>query len=81
MDRELIASPRRDHPTVQQRELLVLLGVERYGVRTRNMAALGTTPDQVSRWAGQAHRRRGSDSDFRLRFQALDVGVATNRSE
>lgn len=82
VDRELIASPRRDCPTVQQRELLVLLGIERYGVRTRDMAALlGTIPDQVSHWAGRAHRRRESDGDFWVRFQALDVAVATNRCE
>lgn len=82
VDREHIASPRRDRLTVQQRELLVLLGVERYGLRTRDMAALlGTTPDQVSHWAGRAHRRRGSDNDFRVQFEALDLAVATSRSE
>ena len=82
VDRERIASSRRDRQTVRQRELLVLLGVERYGVRTKDIAAiLGTTADQVSRWVGRAHRRRGADDHFRVRFEALDVAVAAGHAE
>jgi hypothetical protein len=75
---ERLGSPRRDRATVRVREAVALVGVERYGLRCRDLAAaLGRSADQVSRRAGQASRRKVHDGEFRQRLEALDAAVAS----
>jgi REP element-mobilizing transposase RayT len=72
-----LGAERRDRATVRAREVIVLVGMERYRLRTRDLAAeIGRTADQVSRWAGQASRRKAEDPAFRARVENLDAAVA-----
>ncbi len=60
VEAERLASPRRDRATVRLRDLVALVGVERYRITTRALAEeLGQSPDHVSRWVGRAGRRKG----------------------
>jgi hypothetical protein len=75
---ERLGSPCRDRATVRAREAVVLVGVERYGLRCRDLAeALRRSADQVSRWVGQASRRKAHDGAFRKRLDALDAAIAS----
>jgi hypothetical protein len=75
---ERLGSPCRDRATVRAREAVVLVGVERYGLRCRDLAeALRRSADQVSRWVGQAGRRKGHDGAFGKRLDALDAAIAS----
>ena len=77
VETERLASPRRDRPTVRLRDLVALVGVERYRISTRALAeALGHTPDHVSRWIGRAGRRKSEDAAFREELDHLDRAVA-----
>ncbi len=74
---EELSSPRRDRQTVRAREVVIALGVERYGQRVRALAAvLGRTADQVSRWAGQGSRRKATEPEFLRRLEATDETIA-----
>jgi hypothetical protein len=74
---ERLGSPCRDRATVRVREAVVQVAVERYGLRCRNLAMTpGRSADQVSRWAGQASRRKAQDEAFRMRLEALDAAIA-----
>ncbi len=76
-----LGAERRDRATVRAREVIVLVAVERYRLRTRDLAAaIGRSPDQVSRWAGQASRRKADDGAFRQRMDCLDDAVAAEDS-
>ena len=79
---ERLGSPCRDRATVRAREAVVLVGVERYGLRCRDLAmALSRSADQISRWAGQASRRKAHDGEFRKRLEALDAAIASASAE
>jgi hypothetical protein len=82
VEAERLASPRRDRATVRLRDLVALVGVERYRITTRALAEeLGQSPDHVSRWVGRAGRRKGDDNTFREEIARLDAAVvgATGR--
>lgn len=77
VDLDALGAERRDRATVRAREVIVLVGVERYRLRTRDLAAaIGRSPDQVSRWAGQGTRRKVDDEAFRQQMDRLDTAVA-----
>ena len=55
---ERLRCPRRDRATVGAREAVVVVALERYGLRSGELAAaLARSVDQVSRWVGQASPR------------------------
>lgn len=82
VEAERLASSRRDRPTVRLRDLVALVGVERYRIPTRALAeALGHNPDHVSRWIGRAGRRRSEDAAFREEVAELDRAVAGDGPE
>ena len=57
----------------QARELLVVLGVERYRLKLKDLArALGKSPDGMTKAVARAARRRMSDDGFRRRLDDLD---------
>ena len=63
--------------TVRAREAMVLVGVERYGLRCRDLAvARGRSADQTSRWADQASPRKKHDGRFRKRLEARDAAIS-----
>ena len=77
VEAERLASPRRDRPTVRLRDLVALVGAERYCIPTRALAAaLGRNPDHVSRWIGRAGRRKSEDAAFREGVAELDRAIA-----
>lgn len=78
---ERLGSPSRDRASVRLRDLVALVGVERYRITTRALAeALGQSPDHVSRWIGRALRRKGEEVPFRGEADELDRVVARETS-
>ena len=70
---EELASRRREPSLRELRELVAVLGVERYGQRVRDIAGmLEKNPGSVSRWVSAAAERRLSDSSFAERLLKLD---------
>ncbi len=75
VENERLGAPCRDRATVRTRQAAVLLGVERYGLRCRELAAApGRSANQVSRWAGpsepaERRRRRSSGGDWKRSTQ------------
>ena len=73
VDVDELASRRRDPGLREHRELVAVLGVEKYGQRVREIAGrLEKNPGSVSRWVTAAAERRSSDPDFALRLNRLD---------
>ena len=70
---EVLRSRRRSQELAQARELLVVLGVERYRLKLKDLArALGKSPDGMTKAVARAARRRISDDGFRRRLDDLD---------
>jgi transposase len=68
-----LASRGREPRLRELRELVVVLGVERYGQRVREIAGrLEKNPGSGSRWVTTAAERRSSDSSFARRLGKLD---------
>ncbi|TFG38925.1 MAG: hypothetical protein E4H44_03035 [Candidatus Aminicenantes bacterium] len=73
VDIEELASRRREPSLRELRELVAVLGVERYGQRVRDIAGmLEKNPGSVSRWVSAAAERRSSDPVFADRLLKLD---------
>ena len=71
-----LAGRRRDPKLRELRELVVVLGVEKYGQRVRDIAGeLEKNPGSVSRWVTAAAERRSSDPDFARRLRDLDERI------
>ena len=67
-------SSRRRHPEIiRVRDLIGLVGVERYGVKVKDLAAqLGKSEDGVSLWVRRGARRRAEDPGFAAEAEELD---------
>lgn len=77
---EELASRRRDSRLREQRELVTVLGVEKYGQRVREIAGrLKKNPGSVSRWVTTAAERRSSDSGFARQLTRLDTTLRGER--
>lgn len=64
-------------PVVRAREVIALVGVERFGVRIKAMAArLGMNAGSVSRWVVRGAARRTADADFAGRCLVLERTLA-----
>lgn len=73
----LLWSRRLVRAEVAKRDLIALLGVERYGVRVRDLAgSLQRNADEVSRWATRGARRRQHDARAAGEFQRIDARIA-----
>ena len=60
-----LASRRREPRLRELREVVAVVGVERYGQRVREIAEkMQKNPGSVSRWVTDAAERRLSDSGF-----------------
>ena len=72
-------SKRRE--VVRSREILMTLGVERFGLRVTDLAAsLGVRYDTASLWGRRGAHRRISDDRFRRRIDEIDGSLATTPS-
>ncbi len=73
VDRLHLSDRNRDPDVVRARELIGLIGVERFGVRVNELAAeLGKSRDGVSRWVRRGASRRESDPEFSSDAESLD---------
>ena len=65
---------------VRMRELIGLVGIERYGVKVTELAAeLGKSQGGVSHWCRRGIVRRAEDADFAAAADALDQAVSEER--
>lgn len=63
----------RDPDIVRYRELIGLVGIERYGVKVTELAeVLGKSRDGVSKWMRRGARRRATDREFAIAAEDLD---------
>lgn len=68
-----LASRRRAPRLRELRELVAVLGVERFGQKVRELAEqLEKNPGSVSRWVTAAAERRSSDAEFARTLRTLD---------
>ena len=80
VQREDLASRGRKEEIVRVRELIGLVGVERYGVKVKDLAArLGKSEDGVSLWVRRGARKRMEDAGFAADAEALDVAASEER--
>jgi len=73
LDLDELQSRRRSQDLVTARELLALLGAERYRIKVKELAQqLFKSPDGVSQALARAARKRTTDSAFRAELDRLD---------
>jgi putative transposase len=73
-----LASRRRGVDLVRARELLMIVGVERYRLKLKDLAAeLGKSPDGMTKTLARAIRRRGEEKGFRKEIGDLDRALAS----
>ncbi len=71
-----LVGPRSGRTLTRAREMLAVVGVERYRLKVMDIAGqLGRTPTVVSRWISQAGRRRASDEEFREALGRFAAGL------
>jgi hypothetical protein len=62
---------------VRAREILTVVGVERFGVRMSELAGhLGMNAGSVSHWAARAAARRQADPVFARRCRKVENAIA-----
>ena len=77
VDVEDLQSRRRTHDLVRARELLMALGVERYGLKVKDLAReFRKSPDGMTQTIARAARRRTTDDGFRADLNELDHALA-----
>jgi hypothetical protein len=65
--------------TVRAREIIAIVGVERFGVKVKDLAGrLGKNPGSVSRWMARAAQRRDEDRKFEACCRRLEAALAKN---
>jgi hypothetical protein len=78
LEMEDLCSRKRSPELVRVRELVMVLGVEGYGLKVRELAAtLKKTPDGMSHALARGVRRRADDERFRVDLGKLDRLIAT----
>lgn len=79
-DREELGSRGRAPDVVRMRELIGLVGTERFGVKVIELAAeLGKSRDGVSGWCRRGAARRAVDRDFAAAADSLDEFASEER--
>jgi REP element-mobilizing transposase RayT len=72
-----LRSRRRTKELVRARELLMILGVERFGLRVKDLARqLRKSPDGMTQTIARAARKRTGDNTFRRDLNKLDRALA-----
>jgi REP element-mobilizing transposase RayT len=76
-DEETLRSRGRSPEVVRLRDMIGLVGIERYGVKVTELAAeLGKSRDGVSRWYRRGAARRAEDPEFASAAEALDQAAS-----
>ena len=66
----------------RQRYLVAALGVERWGQQSKRLGELlGRRGDAVSRWVRRGAELRGSDAEFRERYESVDRKLAARGAQ
>ncbi|MCP4896877.1 MAG: hypothetical protein GY906_07865 [bacterium] len=77
VDREALGGRGRHPDVVRARDLVGLVGIERYGVKVKELAdELGKSHDGVSRWYRRGTIRRATDPVFAASTEALDKAAS-----
>ncbi len=77
---ETLCGRGRAPDVVRMRELIGLVGIERYGVKVTELAAeLGKSRGGVSHWCRRGIIRRAEDADFAADADALDQAASEER--
>ena len=64
---------------MRAREILLALGVERYGLRVKELASeLGVRYDTASLWGRRGAKRRVEDDRFRSQIDEIDAILAAS---
>ena len=72
-----LRSRRRAEELVRARELLMILGVERFGLKVKDLARqLRKSPDGMTQTIARAARKRTEDKAFRRDLNKLDRALA-----
>ncbi len=80
VDREALGGRGRHPDVVRARDLVGLVGIERYGVKVKGLAdELGKSHDGVSRWYRRGTIRRATDPVFAASAEALDQVASKER--
>ena len=75
-----LADRGRDPEVVRARDIVGLVGVERYGVKVKDLAeCLGKSEDGVSLWVRRGARRREEDASFAVEAEKLDLALRRER--
>jgi len=81
---DVLGSRGKAPATVRAREIIAIVGVERFGVKVKDLAGrLGKNPGSVSRWMARAAQRREEDRDFEAccrRLEGALTKIVTRRS-
>ena len=73
VDIEVLAGKGRSEETVKMRELIGMVGVERFGVKVAELAdVLGKSRDGVSCWMRRGVKRRAADPSFAAAAERLE---------
>jgi REP element-mobilizing transposase RayT len=76
---EVVGRTKRSE-VVRAREILLVLGVERYGLRVKDLAsALGVRYDTASLWGRRGAKRRAEDDRFRSQLEEVDAILASSK--
>jgi REP element-mobilizing transposase RayT len=74
-----LVSRRRSEDLVRARELLLVVGVERYRIKLKDLATeVGKSPDGMTKALARAIRRRNEDDGFRKEVDSLDQALASD---
>ncbi len=73
VDREVLGGRGRDPEVVRARDLVGLIGIDRYGVKVKELAdEIGKSHDGVSLWCRRGAVRRATEPEFAASAEALD---------
>jgi hypothetical protein len=76
-DLDVLRGRGREPEVVRMRELIGLVGIERYGVKVTELAAgLGKSRGGVGHWYRRGTARRTEDADFTTAAEALDQAAS-----
>jgi REP element-mobilizing transposase RayT len=76
--REEVAGKTKRREVVRAREILISLGIERYGLKVKEMVTtLQVNYDTACLWGRRGAQRRAGDADFAGRVDEVDAAVAS----
>jgi len=75
---DALVGPSREARLVEAREILTIVGVERYGFLVKSMAAaFNRYGETASRWISHGTRRRQEDEEYQRRLEDVDRAIAS----